>query len=106
MDCEKWRLGSGQVYACVQTFKGVHKVHIRNFFQGDSGKLLATVKGVALGSEEWESLKSLIQTIDLEFKRRLTQQFETSYAPLYSENANVPPVTNFDDLCRSLEKNN
>ena len=63
------RIGSEQVYAYVQSYKNEIKIHLRNFLLVESGKCFATKKGVALNFEEWKALKSLVQTIDLEFRK-------------------------------------
>ena len=67
MDCEKWSLGSEQVYAYVQSYEGETKVHLRNFLIVKSGKSFPTKKDVTLNIEEWEALKSLVQTIDCHY---------------------------------------
>ena len=104
MDCEKWRLSSGQIHAYVQTYKGVSKVHLRNFKLVESGKWLPTVKGVTLNWDEWENLKSLIQTIDLEFKKQLSQRIETSGSTSWYYGAGeIPPVSSLEVVYPPLE---
>ena len=78
MGCEKLRIGSRRVRAYVQSFKNETKVHIRNFDTVESGECFPTKKGVTLNLEEWESLKSHIQTLDSEFKRKLKRGSEAS----------------------------
>ena len=108
MDCEKWRLGSGQVHACIQSYKGVSKVHLRNFRMVRSGKWLPTVKGVTLDREEWEHLKSLVQVIDLEFRKQLSKRVETSESrlPWYHEVREIPQKPALEIVCPSPEANN
>ena len=92
MNCEKWCIGSGQVYAYVQSYKDETKVHLRNFHIVESGKSFPTKKGVTLDIEEWEALKSLVQTIDLEFRKQLSQRIETTETrpPWYYGSGEIP----------------
>ena len=101
MDCEKWCIGSGQVYAYVQSYKDKTKVHLRNFHIVESGKCFPTKKGVTLNFEEWEDLKSLIQTIDLEFRKQLCQRVETSekHPPWHYGVGEIPKVSSNESLC-------
>ena len=106
MDIEKWCLGSGEIYAYVQTYKGIPKVHLRNFRAVESGKRLPTVKGVTLKWDEWETLKSLVQTLDLEFRKQLSQRVETPVTrPWYYGAEEIPSVSTFEDVCPSHEGN-
>ena len=107
MNCEKWSLGSGQVYAYVQSYKDETKVHLRNFLIVGSGKCYPTEKGVTLNFEEWEAFKSLIQTIDLEFRKQLSQRVETSekHPPWHYGVGEIPKVSSDESLCPTFENN-
>ena len=106
MDCEKWRTGSGQVHVYVQRYKDVTKVHIRNFKPTESGKMLPTVKGVTLDSNEWELFKTLIQTVDSEFKRQMNHYSVASEEnKCYYEVGEIPPAATCEIVCPSFEGN-
>jgi len=104
MDVEGWCLGSGEVYACVQAYKGVPKVHLRSFGAVGSGGRLPTVRGVTLGWDEWETLGSLVQALDLEFRKQLSRRVETPVAgPWCCGAEEIPSVSTFEDVCPSHE---
>ena len=106
MDYEKWSLGSGQVYAYVQSYEGETKVHLRDFLIAKSGKSFPTKKGVTLNIEEWEALKSLVQTIDLEFRKQSSQRVETSekHPPWYYGVGEIPPTPTLERVRPSDER--
>ena len=72
-----WKLGSRPIFATVSTYKGVNKVHLRHYKLSAEGLWLPSKTGVALNSDEWENFKSLIDTIDLEYRRVNSQKIET-----------------------------
>ena len=106
MDCEKWCIGSGQVYAYVQSYKDISKVHLRNFCTVGSRKCYPTEKGVTLDFDEWEVFKSLIQTIDSEFRRQLSQRVETSekHPPWQYGVGEIPPTPTAEIVCPPDER--
>ena len=105
MDCEKWRIGSGQVYAYAQSYKDELKVHIRKFQIVESGKCFPTKKGVTLSFKEWEAFKSLVQTIDLEFRKQLSQRIETTetQSPWCNDFGKFPEISSNEIICTSFE---
>ena len=105
MDCEKWSLGSGQIHAYVQTYKDVPKVHLRHFKLVAPERGFPTQKGVTLNWDEWESLKSLISTIDLEFRKQLSKQIETVYSqrPWCHGVGEIPANSSHEVVCSSFE---
>ena len=72
-----WRLGPRPIFATISTYKGIHKVHLRYFKLSENGKWLPSKNGVALNYDEWENFKSLINSIDLEYRRIVSQRIET-----------------------------
>ena len=74
---KKWRIGNGQMHACVQTYKSETKVHIRWFELGDDDMWFPTRRGITLFWEEWEDLISKISLINSEFRRQSGQLVES-----------------------------
>ena len=72
-----WKLGSRSTYASITVYEGVPKVHIRNHILLSDGTMKPTKKGVALNFDEWEAFKSVIESIDLAFRKVQSQQIET-----------------------------
>jgi len=108
MDCETWRIGSGRIYAYVQSYKDELKVHLRNCQFVESGRCFPSKRGVALNFEEWESLKSLVQTIDSEFRRQLSQRKETieTRPPWFYGSGEISDASSNGNTCMSFENNN
>ena len=108
MESQKWRLDTGEVHASVRSYKGVTKVHLRNFKLVEPGEWIPTVKGVTLSWGEWEHLKSLVQTIDLEFRKRLSQRVETrvSQPPQSHGFGEIPTTSSFGGVQPSFERPN
>ena len=68
--------------------------------------MLPTVKGVTLDSNEWELFKTLIQTVDSEFKRQMNHYSVASEEnKCYYEVGEIPPVAAYKIVCPSFEGN-
>ena len=52
----------------MSEFKGKAYVNIREYYESD-GKMLPGKKGISLGIEQWEALKTFISKIDSDLKR-------------------------------------
>ena len=72
-----WKLGSRPIFVTLSTYKGVNKVHLRHYRLSAEGLWLPLKTGVALNFDEWENFKSLIDSIDMEYRRINSQQIET-----------------------------
>ena len=78
-----WKLGSRPIFATISTYKGETKVHLRHFRLSEQGLWIPLKSGVALNANEWENFKSIINTIDTEYRKINSEYSETIQIPDY-----------------------
>lgn len=57
-------------YVTIRKFNGRPKVNIRNYSRDCYGKLLSTKRGLLLTTDEWNTLKESVSTIDQRLAER------------------------------------